>query len=282
MIVFTVTIAVGMENRPYAASQTGIWFPDYKIVGHPSFTNAISAVSSMVFAYAGTPGFFAIAAEMRNPRHYTRSLIICQTVVTVTYCVVGSVIYYYCGSYVASPAPGSAGPLIKKVAYGIALPGLLVSGIICGHIRNPHQRERDGSAHASIVASEVYIRKPSSWVEAPDLQFSCPLGRMAQLYRGLYHRRLHHCELHTGLWRSCVTDRSSPRNSDVIPAHGCHVALRQLEWAGPHNEMEAHGRMERIRYRLRYVPDDFRYLRDHQRHYRVIHYGRRLECVVMR
>ncbi|ETS74719.1 hypothetical protein PFICI_13203 [Pestalotiopsis fici W106-1] len=147
--VFTVTIAVAVEDRPYAAPQTGTWVTDYQVVGNPSFTNAISAVSSLVFAYAGTPGFFSIASEMRDPRHYTRSLMVCQTVVTVTYCIVGIVIYYYCGSYVATPAPGSAGPLVKKVAYGIALPGLLVSGIITAHLPSKYifVRALRGSKH---------------------------------------------------------------------------------------------------------------------------------------
>jgi hypothetical protein len=45
--------------------------------------------------------------------------------------------YYFCGSYVASPAIGSAGPLLKKVGYGIALPGLLGSAILLGHVRIP-------------------------------------------------------------------------------------------------------------------------------------------------
>lgn len=130
-----VTIAVAVEDRPYAAPQEGVWVSDYKIVQHPSFSSAISAVSSLVFAYAGTPAFFSIVSEMRNPRHFTRSLLICQSVVTVTYCIVGIVMYYHCGSYVTSPAPGSAGPTIKKAAYGVALPGLLVSGVITAHVR---------------------------------------------------------------------------------------------------------------------------------------------------
>lgn len=32
---------------------------------------------------------------------------------------VAIVVYYYCGQYVASPALGSAGPMIKKIAYGM-------------------------------------------------------------------------------------------------------------------------------------------------------------------
>lgn len=80
------------------------------------------------------PGFFPIAAEMRNPSLYTRSLLICQSAITAIYIAIGTVIYYYCGSYVASPALGSAGTLIKKVAYGIALPGLVVSTVVVLHV----------------------------------------------------------------------------------------------------------------------------------------------------
>ncbi|KAI0601572.1 putative amino acid transporter [Biscogniauxia sp. FL1348] len=132
--IMTVTIAVGVQDRPAAAPQDGVWVSDFKIVSNPSFTDAISAVSSIVFAYAGTPAFFSIVSEMRDPRHYTRSLMICQTGVTVTYVAIGSVVYYYCGSYVASPALGSAGPMIKKVAYGFALPGLLVTTMLVIHL----------------------------------------------------------------------------------------------------------------------------------------------------
>lgn len=133
--IFTVTVAVGLQDRPAAAPQGGVWVSDYKLVNHPTFTQAITAISSLVFAYAGTPAFFSIAAEMRDPRHYTRSLLVCQGGVTVTYIAIGCVVYYYCGSYVASPALGSAGVTMKKVCYGFALPGLLVTTILVIHVR---------------------------------------------------------------------------------------------------------------------------------------------------
>lgn len=79
-------------------------------------------------------GFFPIAAEMRDPSLYNRSLLFCQGGITAIYLTIGIVMYYYCGSYVASPALGSAGPLIKKVSYGISLPGLVVSSIIVLHV----------------------------------------------------------------------------------------------------------------------------------------------------
>ncbi|KAI0425317.1 transmembrane amino acid transporter protein-domain-containing protein [Xylaria sp. FL1042] len=132
--IFTVTIAVGIQDRPTAAPQEGPWASNYKLIGHPSFTEAIAAVSSLIFAYTGTTAFFAIVSEMRDPKLYTRSLLVCQSVVTVVYITIGTVIYYFCGSYVASPALGSAGVLVKKVAYGFALPGLIITTTLVIHL----------------------------------------------------------------------------------------------------------------------------------------------------
>lgn len=126
-------MAVGVQDRPDAAPQGGEWASDYKLFGNPTFAEATSALASLVFAYAGTPAFFSIASEMRDPRYYTRSLMICQTCVTSIYIAIGTVVYYYCGSYVASPALGSAGVVMKKVCYGLALPGLIVTTTLMTH-----------------------------------------------------------------------------------------------------------------------------------------------------
>ncbi|KAG8159154.1 hypothetical protein KVR01_010815 [Diaporthe batatas] len=132
--VLSVTVAVGVQDRPAAAPQEGVFVSDYKLVQNPSFTSAASALSSLIFAYAGTPAFFSIVAEMREPRHYTRALIICQSLMTAIYISIGIVVYYFCGSYVSSPALGSAGPLMKKVAYGFALPALIVTTCLVTHL----------------------------------------------------------------------------------------------------------------------------------------------------
>lgn len=85
---------------------------------------------------------------MRNPHHYNRALVLCQTVVTCFYLAVGISIYYFCGSYVSSPALGSAGPVMKKVSYGFAIPGLLVSTLIFVHVSLhsfPTSKKKKGS-----------------------------------------------------------------------------------------------------------------------------------------
>ncbi|KAF2212755.1 hypothetical protein CERZMDRAFT_41003 [Cercospora zeae-maydis SCOH1-5] len=132
--VFTLTVAVGVQDRPAAAPQTGPYKSDFKVWGEPSFAEAMSAVSTVVFAFAGSPAFFSIASEMRNPRDFTKSLCVAQGTVSLVYLIIGVVVYYFCGSYVASPALGSAGPLMKKVCYGLALPGLVASCMLFVHL----------------------------------------------------------------------------------------------------------------------------------------------------
>ncbi|KAJ8061171.1 hypothetical protein OCU04_010244 [Sclerotinia nivalis] len=133
--ILTLTIAVGVQGKPADAPVTaGPYKSDFKLFGSPSFTDAISACGSLVFAYAGTPGYFNIHSEMRNPRGYTRSVFVSQGLITAIYIAIGIVVYYFCGSYVASPALGSAGLVMKKVCYGLALPGLLVSTILLSHL----------------------------------------------------------------------------------------------------------------------------------------------------
>lgn len=75
-----------------------------------------------------------IIAEMRRPQDYKKAVGASMTLVTVSYLTFSLVVYAYCGQYVASPALGSAGPTVKKVAYGIALPGLWITSILYLHL----------------------------------------------------------------------------------------------------------------------------------------------------
>ena len=152
-----MTVAVGLQDRPADAPSPseGHWESDYRLTNSPTFVDGISAISSHIFAFSGTPAFFQIAAEMREPRHYTRSLLTCQSIVTVTYITIGIVVYYYCGSYVASPALGSAGVLMKKVCYGFALPGLIVTAMLMTHVSD------DGLSYVQMLIGLVHRSRPS-------------------------------------------------------------------------------------------------------------------------
>jgi hypothetical protein len=60
--------------------------------------------------------------------------------------LISGVIYYYAGPLVASPALGSASPLVSKICFGIALPTIVVAGVVNGSVvtkyiyRHPHQQ----------------------------------------------------------------------------------------------------------------------------------------------
>ncbi|OAK93889.1 hypothetical protein IQ06DRAFT_90461 [Phaeosphaeriaceae sp. SRC1lsM3a] len=146
--ILVLTIAVGVEDKPSDAPE-GPWKSDYLLFGKAAPAEAFASLSSIVFAYAGTPAFFNIASEMRDPRQYTKALIVCQSLMTAVYIAIGVVVYYFCGSYVASPALGSAGPIMKKVCYGLALPGLIVSTTLFVHFASKYffMRILRGSKH---------------------------------------------------------------------------------------------------------------------------------------
>lgn len=92
------------------------------------------AVTHVVFAYAGHVAFFSLFSEMKDPREFHKSLFTLQICDTILYTITATVIYRFTGDSVVSPALGSAGPLLSKVAYGIALPTIIISGVINGHV----------------------------------------------------------------------------------------------------------------------------------------------------
>lgn len=53
--IFVLTVAVGVQDRPAAAPKDGPFVSDYHIINNSGFSASISACSSLVFAYAGTP-----------------------------------------------------------------------------------------------------------------------------------------------------------------------------------------------------------------------------------
>ncbi|ODN74627.1 hypothetical protein, variant 2 [Cryptococcus amylolentus CBS 6039] len=133
--ILIITVAVGVEDRPEAAPSTGPWDKDiHAFNSEASFLSGMGAVSTTVFAYCGTPAFFNVIGEMRQPKRFNQALFASQGLCTALYITIGVVVYYYCGQYISNPALGSAGIIIKKVSYGIALPGLFVGCILYTHV----------------------------------------------------------------------------------------------------------------------------------------------------
>lgn len=127
-------MGVTTRDRPAAAPQTGDFDLGYKVIGNPSFTTGITAAATIFVSSAATSAFLPVISEMRKPQDYPKAVYLSMSLVTASYLTFSLVIYAWCGQWIASPSLGSAGTTIKRVAYGIALPGLIISGCLYVHV----------------------------------------------------------------------------------------------------------------------------------------------------
>ena len=111
------------------------------------FAKGFEAVTNIIFAYAGTifllsllisipltqslghVAFFSFISELRAPETFPKALFLLQGADISMYLIVAIVIYRYAGTDVASPALGSTSPLLRRVAYGIAIPTIVIAGM---------------------------------------------------------------------------------------------------------------------------------------------------------
>ncbi|PNH26784.1 hypothetical protein VD0002_g107 [Verticillium dahliae] len=158
--VFIVVVGVTTRDRPAAAPRTGDFELGYHVIGNPTFVTGITSVATIFCSGAGTSAFLPVISEMRKPRDYNKAVYLCMGIVTASYLTFSLVVYRYCGQWVASPSLGSAGYVVKKVAYGIGLIGLLVSACLYVHVaakymfvrilRNSEHLQKNSAVHWSV------------------------------------------------------------------------------------------------------------------------------------
>jgi len=71
---------------------------------------------------------------MKNPREYPKALYLLQAVDVTIYTLAGALVYKFTGQYTLSPSISSMSITLRKVTYGIAIPTILVAGVINGHV----------------------------------------------------------------------------------------------------------------------------------------------------
>jgi len=72
--------------------------------------------------------------EMHTPKDYVKSIWALGIIEIFIYTLTGALIYAFVGQDVTSPALLSAGSLMAKIAFGIALPVIFISGSINGTV----------------------------------------------------------------------------------------------------------------------------------------------------
>ncbi|RMJ19166.1 hypothetical protein CDV36_001166 [Fusarium kuroshium] len=95
-----------------------------------TLAEAFVAISNIVFSYSFAGAQPSFMDEMHTPQDYTKSIYALGVIQTTIYALTGSLIYLFVGRDVGSPALVSAGPLVAKIAFGVALPVIYISGSI--------------------------------------------------------------------------------------------------------------------------------------------------------
>ena len=104
--VLIVVVGVTQRDRPAAAPQTGDFDLGYHTMAYPSFAVGMVGASTIFYSSAGTSAFLPIMSEMRRPQDYKKALYLCMTIVTTSYLAFTTVVYKYCGKWLANPSLG--------------------------------------------------------------------------------------------------------------------------------------------------------------------------------
>lgn len=95
-----------------------------------TFASAIVAVTNIVFAYSFAICQFSFMEEMHTPKDFPKSVWVLGITEIVIYTLTGALGYAFVGKDVQAPALLSAGHTISRIAFGIALPVIFISGSI--------------------------------------------------------------------------------------------------------------------------------------------------------
>lgn len=123
-------IAAGIENNNTATTTVqsaawSAWPPE-----GTSFTDAFIAVSNIIFAYSFAICQFSFMDEMHTPKDYVKSIWALGITEIVIYTVSSALIYSFIGADVKGPAMLSINETVSRIAFGVALPVIFISGSI--------------------------------------------------------------------------------------------------------------------------------------------------------
>lgn len=150
-------IATGIKANHSAGGLSAVdWSPWPK--EDLSFADAFIAITNIVFAYSFSICQFSFMDEMHTPTDYKKSIWALGLIEIAIYTITGGVIYAFVGVDVKSPALLSGGHLISKIAFGIGLPVIFISGSINGTVVGRF-------LHGRIYKNSVirYVNTPMGW-----------------------------------------------------------------------------------------------------------------------
>ncbi|KAI1389116.1 transmembrane amino acid transporter protein-domain-containing protein [Hypoxylon trugodes] len=153
--IFITIIATGVQRGDVGVASDWSAWPQEGI----TFSKAFVAVSNIVFAYSFAICQFSFMDEMHTPKHFVKSIWALGLIEIFIYTLTGALIYAFVGQGVKSPSLLSAGTLISKIAFGIALPVIFISGSINGTVVGRY-------IHGRVYKNDVtrFINTTKGWV----------------------------------------------------------------------------------------------------------------------
>jgi hypothetical protein len=95
-----------------------------------SYYAAFLSITNILFAYSFAMCQFSFMDEMHTPKDYLKSVWALGLIEILIYTLTGSLVYVFVGNGVESPALLSASHLISRIAFGVAIPVIFISGSI--------------------------------------------------------------------------------------------------------------------------------------------------------
>ncbi|KAJ5357322.1 hypothetical protein N7541_004480 [Penicillium brevicompactum] len=151
-------IATGVQSSQQQItspqSQWSAWPPE-----DTDFASAMVAINNIVFAYSFAPAIPSFVSEMHTPADFPKAIYALGVIEIVIYTLIGALVYSFVGMNVQSPALLSAGPLLSRIAFGVALPVIFISGSINTNIVARY-------IHSYLYRDSVlrYVNTKKGWV----------------------------------------------------------------------------------------------------------------------
>ncbi|KAL5116357.1 hypothetical protein ACEQ8H_005705 [Pleosporales sp. CAS-2024a] len=158
-----------------------------------TFYEAFLATTNIIFAYSFAVCQFSFMSEMHTPKDYVKSIWALGLIEIFIYTTTGALVYAFVGQDVKSPALLSAGDTVSRIAFGVALPVIFISGSINGTVVGRYIMDRVfANSELRFVASRkafglwfglITIITIIGWVIAEAIPFfSALLGLISSLF----------------------------------------------------------------------------------------------------
>ncbi|EJT74603.1 aromatic and neutral aliphatic amino acid permease [Gaeumannomyces tritici R3-111a-1] len=99
------------------------------------FTSGMLAITNIAVSFSSHSCFFSVIGEFKKPEDFPKALALLQIADTTLYLLAAIVIYVCVGPNVPSPAlSAAASRTMRKAIWGIAIPTIVIAGVIYGHV----------------------------------------------------------------------------------------------------------------------------------------------------